>query len=155
MSNLSNLNNQVFTLINRVPRDKDTVATGSYVKHTLKNCGKKDGIYDRSSGTMAYAANTWTAYIGDWEGYKPPHWLEDGYYTISEEEKADCFTVAVGDLLIFADIPDEAPMSLNEFNAMKEKYKDMGGIISSVEVYIQYKLSGEPWKTNHIEAIKG
>lgn len=152
---LSNLYNKTYTIINRIPRDENTVAAGSYVKHKLDMCSKRGGVYDKSSGTMVYKDNSWTAYIGDWEDYRPPHWLEGGYYQISEEEKADYFTVAVGDLLIFSDITDEVPANLNEFNALKEKYKDIGGIISSVEVFIQYKTNGEPWKTNHIEAIKG
>lgn len=155
MRSLSDFNNQVFTLINRVPRDTETSATGSYIKHVLKNCGKKSGIYDRASGTMAYSANSWTAYLYDWKAYKPANWLDGGYYQMSAEEKANYFTVAVGDLLIFADIQDEKPATLNEFNAIKERYKDIGGIISSFEVYIQYKPNGEPWNTNHIEAVKG
>ena len=62
---LSNLSGSVFTLINQFTAD----GTQKYTKHTLKNCGKREGIYDKSGGQRFYKAGTWTAYIQDWEKY--------------------------------------------------------------------------------------
>ena len=150
---LSNLNGQVFTIINQIPTSATVSTKTVWKKYKLTNCGKRDGLYDKSSGTMAYRANTWTAYIGNWQQYKPPTWLDGGYYALSD--KTGVYTANVGDLLIFADIPDEVPTTLQEFIALRDKYKDIGGIITGQEIYINYKPNGTPWKTNHIELVKG
>ena len=104
---------------------------------------------------MVYKANSFTAFIYDWEQYKAPHWLEGGYYLLPDDKKSDFFTANTNDLIIFADIPDEAPTTTTEFTALTQKYKDIGGLISGVNVYINHKPNGEPWRTNHIELIKG
>ena len=155
MSYLSDLNGQVFTIINQIPQSQTVATKTAWKKHTLTDCGKRDGLYDKSSGTMLYRANAWTAYIQNWQRYKKPNWLDGGYYALTEDEKEEYFTVNVGDLLIFADIPDAAPATLQEFNVLRDKYKDMGGVITGAEVYISYKPNGTPWATNHVEAIKG
>ena len=152
---LSNLNGQVFTIINQIPTSQTVATKTAWKVYRLTDCGKRDGLYDKSSGTMAYKANTWTAYINDWQQYKPPTWLADGYYALSDAEVAEHYTANVGDLLIFEDITDEAPTTLKEFTALRDKYKDIGGIITGQEVYVNYKPNGTPWKTNHIECIKG
>ena len=152
---LSNLNNQVFTIINQIPTSQTISTKVAWEKYKLTDCGKRDGLYDKSSGTMAYKANTWTAYIGGWQEYKTPTWLDGGYYALPDDEKVEHYTANVGDLLIFSDITDEAPATLQEFTALRDKYKDMGGIITGQEVYVNYKPNGTPWKTNHIELIKG
>ena len=152
---LSNLNNQVFTIINQIPTSQTVSTKVAWEKYRLDKCGKSDGLRDESSKTMAYKANTWTAYIGNWQEYKPPTWLDDGYYALSDDEKAEYYTANVGDLLIFADIPDETPTTLQEFNALRDKYKDIGGIITSQKAHTLYKSNGTPWPNNHIELIKG
>lgn len=152
---ISNLNGQVFTIINQIPTSATVATKATWEKYRLTDCGKDDGLYDKSSGTMAYKANTWTAYIRNWQQYKPPTWLSDGYYALSDAEKANFFTANVGDLLIFADITDETPTTLQEFNALRDKYKDMGGIITSQKAHTRYKPNGAPWPNNHIELIKG
>lgn len=151
---LSNLNGEVFTIINQIPTSQDIATKVKWIKHRLVNCGKKDGIYDKSSGQTFYKANTWTAYIHDWQNYVKPLWCDNGYYGLSDEEKEKLFTVNVGDLLIFADIPDEAPTTLQEFKNLCDKYRDCGGTITGAEAYIKFKNNGMPWKTNHIEVIK-
>ena len=104
---------------------------------------------------MVYKANTFTAYIYDWEQYKSPNWLNGGYYALADKDKGNYFTVNIGDLIVFADIPDTVPTTLQEFQTLVTKYKDNGGTVSSAQAYINYKSNGTPWKTNHIEAIKG
>lgn len=152
---LSNLKNEVFTIINQIPECQDTATKKEWQKTTLFHCGKKDGLYDKSTGTMIYKANTWTAFIYDWTKYKPPLWLDGGFYSLSADEKSLHFTVNAGDLLIFSDIPDAVPSTLQEFNALRDKYKYNGGIITGQEVYINFRPDGKPWQTNHIEIIKG
>lgn len=151
---LSDLDTDIFTIINQIPSSQTIATKTAWKKHRLVKCSKKDGIYDKSNGQMAYKANTWTAYIKDWQSYRKPLWVDGGYYTLTENDKDKYFTVNVGDLLIFADIADNAPLSIQEFNALKDKYKDCGGVITGTEVYINYKNNGEPWRTNHIEVIK-
>lgn len=152
---LSNLNGQVFTIINQIPTSRAIATKVAWKKYRLDNCGKRDGLYDKSSGTMVYKANTWTAYIQNWQQYKKPNWLDGGYYSLTENEKEQYFTVGIGDLLIFSDIADSVPTNLTEFNALRDKYKDIGGIVTGTEEYINYKPNGAPWATNHIEVIKG
>ena len=152
---LSNLNHETFTIINQIPQAPKIPTKIAWKKYTLKGCDKKVGLYDKTSGTMVYKANSFTAYIYDWEHYKAPVWLNDGYYTIADVDKGDYYTANVGDLIIFADIPDIAPATTAEFAELTQKYKDIGGIISGVNVYINHKPDGTPWKTNHIELIKG
>lgn len=150
---LSDLYNETFTIINQIPKSADTAAKAAWKKHTLKKCGRQTGIYDRTNGMMAYKANTFTAYIYDWESYKPANWSDGGYY--ASDDKDSYFTVNIGDLIVFADIPDLVPTTLQEFQSLVTKYKDNGGTVSSVQAYLKYKSDGTPWKTNHIEAIKG
>lgn len=152
---LSKLNGEVYTIINQIPISQSVATKAGWKKHKLKNCGRRDGLYDKSSGQMFYKDNTWTAYAGDWQRYKKPLWNEDGYYSLKESEQEQYFTANVGDLLIFSDIPDDAPTTLQEFNILRDKYKNNGGIVTAAEVYISFRSNGEPWKTNHIEVIKG
>ena len=152
---LSRLAGQTFTIINQIPQSATVLTKTQWKKKVLKDCGKKDGLYDRSSGTMAYKANTWTAFINDWQMYKAPNFLDGGYYALDDELKDQYFTANVGDLLIFADIPDDAPTTIQEFNQLRDKYRDIGGPITSAEVYINFNADGTPWKTNHVELVRG
>ena len=102
---------------------------------------------------MIYRANSWTAWIGDWQHYREPDWLDGGYYTLTD--KTLYYTANAGDLLIFSDIPDAVPASEQEFQALVTKHKNAGGILSSVQAFINYKQNGTPWRTNHIEIVKG
>ena len=152
---LSDLNHETFTIINQIPQSPTVSTKIAWKKNVLTKCDRRDGLFDKSSGTMLYKANTFTAYIGEWEKFKSPNWLEGGFYALADVDKENYFTANVGDLLIFADIPDISPTTTAEFTALTQKYKDMGGIISGVNVYINHKPNGEPWRTNHIELIKG
>ncbi len=155
MIGLSNLKSEVFTIINQMPTSQTVATKSAWVKHTLTMCGKKDGLYDKTSGAMVFKANTWTAFIYNWKQYKKPLWTDGGYYALPDTDKGKYFTVSVGDLLVFDDIPDNTPETLQEFNALRDKYKYSGGIITGSEVYINYRPNGVPWRTNHIEIIKG
>lgn len=150
---LSNLKNKTFTIINRIPVSCDNAQIVSYHKHTLKECDVKNSFADKTSGATVCKANTWTAYIGDWEHYKAPIWQKGGFYAL--ESKTGYFTAQNGDLLIFADIGDNVPENSQEFQALINKYKDCGGVITQATAYINFKDDKEPWKTNHIELIKG
>lgn len=152
---LSNLKNQTFTIINQIPKNAETATKTAWKKKVLRGCGMQSGIFDKTSSSMIYKANTFTAYISDWRGYKAPNWLDGGYYALSDKDKANYFTVNVGDLIVFAQVSDPEPTTLQEFNAMVLKYKDNGGTITGTNAYINFKPDGTPWKTNHIEAIKG
>lgn len=154
-SGLTEFNGETYTIINRIPKSAGTAETARFQKYTLNHCGRQGGIYDRTSGQMFYKANTWTVYLCDWQTFRPPNWMDGGYYALSESEQEKYFTANVGDLLIFADVSDAAPASISEFSALAAKYKDCGGMITGTEVYIRYKPNGTPWKTNHIEVVKG
>ena len=152
---LSNLKDKTFTVINRIPTAAGSAQIEKWIKNTLRGCDRLDGIYDRTNGTMVRAADTWTAWLGDWQSFKSPDWLDDGYYTLTDDEKARFYTANVGDLLIFNEIPDSAPTDERGFRALIDKYKSMGGIITGVKAYINYKPNGAPWHTNHIELTRG
>ena len=154
-SGLSDFNSETFTIINQIPQAPNIATKIKWKKYTLKRCDKRDGLFDKSSGTMVYKANSFTVFVSDWEHYKAPTWLNGGYYALADMDKSEYFTVNPGDLIIFADIPDLEPETTAEFTALSQKYKDIGGIISGVNVYVNYKPDGTPWKTNHIEIIKG
>lgn len=149
----SNLKNKTFTIINQIPQSAAVATKTAWKKNTVGNCGMINGIIDRTTGTMIHKANTFTAFIGEWKKYKAPNWLDGGYYALSDKD--NYFTVNIGDLIVFADIPDLAPTTMQEFQTLVTKYKDNGGTVSSAQAYINYKSDGTPWKTNHIEAIKG
>lgn len=152
---LSILSNETFTIINQIPQAPNIATKSRWKKNVLRNCDKKDGLLDKSSGTMVYKANTFTVFLTEWQNYKAPTWFENGYYSMADVDKNGYYTANVGDLIIFADIPDETPTTTAEFTALTQKYKDIGGLISGVNVYINYKPDGTPWKTNHIELVKG
>lgn len=150
---LSKLMNKTFTIINRIPASANNAQITAYKKYLLIGCGVQGGFIDKSSGTMVYKSNVWTAWISDWRHYKPPTWTDSGYYGMSSKD--GFYTASNGDLLIFADISDAAPETSQEFQTLVNKYKDMGGLITAANPYINYNATGMPWKTNHIELIKG
>ena len=84
---LSDLNCGQFTIINQIPKSQAITTKIRWIKHTLVNCDKKDGLYDKSSGQILYRANTFTAYVYDWQRYKKPLWDKDGYYALPDAEK--------------------------------------------------------------------
>ncbi len=152
---MSNLFSETFTIINQIPASQTNPAKVKWKKHFITMCDRRDGIFDQSSGKMAYKANSWSVWCKDWEHYKPPIWTADGYYTLGDDEKDNYFTANVGDLVVFAEIPDVEPVNIKEFNDIVNKYRDNGGTITSAQSYINYKPDGTPWATNHIEMIKG
>lgn len=150
---LSRFNDKIFTIINRIPKSADNAQVAEWVKNTLKQCDKQSGISGgKTDQTVIFKANSWTVWLADWQRYKEPNWSEDGYYTLSNRN--GYYTVCPGDLLIFADIPDNAPTNEQQFQKLAAKYKNMGGVITSAQAYINFKANGEPWRTNHIEAVK-
>ena len=150
---LSRLKNKTFTIINCIPTSESNPQIAEWRKYTLKNCGMQSGIYDKSAESMVYKANTWTAWLDDWQHYKSPTWLDSGYYALPDKSKY--YTANIGDLLIFEDIPDETPRNTHEFKSMAEKYKNMGGIFTAAQAFVNYRPNGTPWRTNHIEIVKG
>lgn len=152
---LSGLNGETFTIINQIPLNPSNATKTAWKKHILTGCSKRGGLYDKSSGTMVFDANTWTVFCDNWQNYKEPLWVCNGYYALTEDEKNEFFTVRPKDLIIFAEIDDPVPTSTAEYQALKNKYADCGGEITGVEVYINYHPNGNPWRTNHIEIIKG
>lgn len=153
--NLSDLKDKTFTIINRIPTSANNPQISKWIKSVLMKCDMQDGIFDKTSQTMVYKAHTWTAWVADWQRYKAPHWLDDGYYALADDEKSEFYTVNAGDLLIFSEIPDSAPTSEQEFQQLAAKYKNTGGILTASEAYINYRPNGTPWRTNHIEIIRG
>lgn len=152
---LSKLNNDTITIINQIPQSDTSAVKVEWRKHIIRNCSVRMGIFDKSSGTMSNSANTFTVYVKDWQNYTAPDWLQNGYYSMSDEDKEKHYTANINDLVIFDAVPDAVPTKVSEFTALTQKYKDIGGLVSSVSVYINHKPSGEPWKTNHIEIVKG
>ena len=151
---LSNLKDKTFTIINRVPTSETNHQTVKWKKFTLEGCGWVGGIYDKSSGTVINRNNTWTAWIGNWQAYTPPTFCDGGFYALSDEEISRHYTVTAGDLLIFDDIPDSEPANEREFQTLASKYKNMGGLLTGAEVYINYRPNGNPWRTNHITIVR-
>lgn len=151
---LSNLYNKTFTIINQIPTSETVATKIAWVKHSISHCDKVGSIYDKSTGNMVYKVNTFTAYIKDWQNYREPSFSDDGYYSIYQTEKT-AYTANVGDLVIFREIDDPAPTTLKEFNDLRSKYATEGGILTSVEAFINYKDGKTPWETNHIELVKG
>lgn len=151
---LSKLYDKTFTIINQIPTSATVSTKIAWVKRTIKGCDKTDGTYDKSTGTMVYKANTFTAYLKDWQNYREPNFSDNGYYSIYGTDET-LYTANVGDLIIFREIEDPAPTTANEFNNLRSKYANEGGILTGVEAYINYHADGKPWRTNHIELIKG
>ncbi len=152
---LSDLFGDTYTIVNQIPLSETNAAKTAFKMRRITMCGKRDGLYDKSSDTMIYRTNTWTVRTKEWRLYKRPVWTEGGYYALSDNEKAQYFTVCPGDLLIFGEISDAAPVSITEFNALRDKYRNNGGIITGSEIFIHYRADGSPWATNHIKIIKG
>lgn len=151
---LSQLYDKTFTIINQIPTSETIATKIAWVKHTISGCDKSDGLYDKSTGNMVYKANTFTAYIKNWESYRDPNFSGNGYYSIYNRNP-DLFTATPGDLVIFRAIDDPAPTTVKEFNDLRTKYAAEGGAITGAEAYINYRSAGVPWSTNHIELIKG
>ena len=143
------------TIINQIPTSQTNRAKIAWKKHVITQCDIRNGFYDRSTDTMVYKAGSWEVLTKDWAKYLSPTWVDGGYYTVPDIDKDSYFTVGVGDLLIFAEISDPVPTNTTEFNELRSKYENMGGIITGHEVYMHFKPNGSPWNTNHIKIIKG
>lgn len=151
---LSNLFDKTFTVINQIPTSQTVATKIAWVKHTISGCDVVSGIYDKSTGNMVYKANTFTAYLKNWHNYREPNFSEHGYYSIYKTDKT-LYTANVGDLVIFREIDDPAPTTLKEYNDLKMKYSKESGEASTVEAFINYHNDKTPWRTNHIELIRG
>lgn len=151
---LSNLFDKTFTIINQIPTSETVSTKIAWKKHIISKCDVAEGIYDKSSGTMVYNANTFTAYLKNWEKFREPNFSENGYYYLYNTDDT-LYTASVGDLLILREIQDPEPTSAKEFNALRTKYSNEGGILTGKESFLNYRPNGTPWKTNHIELIKG
>ena len=151
---LSNLYDQTFTMINQIPASQDNPAKTAWTKRLLAGCDKVDGIYDKSSGGIVFKSSAFTVYCKDWEKYRAPLFTADGYYSLYRSDET-LYTANIGDLILFAAVDDPAPASVAEFNALRDKYRNCGGVITACECYINYKPDGTPWRTNHIEIVKG
>lgn len=151
---LSNLYDKTFTIINQIPTSVTNATKVAWVKNVLPHCDKVSGIYDKSSGNMFYKSNTFKVYCEDWQNFRSADFSNKGYYSVYQTEKT-AYTANIGDLVIFGEIAEEAPTTIQEFNALRTKYQNNGGILTAVEVYINYKNKTIPWATNHIELIKG
>lgn len=151
---MSNLFSETFTIINQIPQSPTIATKIKWKKNFISRCDRRDGLFDKSTGTMAYKANAWTVWCKDWESYRPPLWIDSGYYALPDDEKADYWTANVGDLIVFAEIEDVEPTTTREFQELVTKYKDYGGTITSAQAYINFRPDGTPWRTNHIEMIK-
>ena len=153
---LSKFGTKTFTIINQIPKSENDTSKTKWQKHILTHCDVRNGVYDKSTGVFSGRGNLWTVYIYDWQFYKPPIWSKDGYYFLDDLKKEKYFTVNVGDLIIFENIPDKVPTSISEFSELEKKYRQNGGTVSNCEAFIRFKRDGKtPWKTNHIEAVKG
>lgn len=151
---LSNLTDKTFTIISQIPTSTTVSTKIAWVKRVIKGCDKTDGIYDKSTGTMVYKANSFTAYLSDWQNYREPNFSDNGYYSLyGTDDKL--YTATAGDLIIFGEIDDPAPNNAQEFNNLRNKYANNGGILTGAEAFINYRGDGKPWRTNHIELIKG
>lgn len=51
------------------------------------------------------------------------------YYSLKESDQELYFTANIGDLLIFADITEPVPVTLQEFQALRDKYKTTGALL--------------------------
>lgn len=151
---LSNLYDKTFTVINQIPTSQTVATKIAWVKHVVNGCDMVSGIYDKSTGNMVYKANTFTAYLKDWQNFREPNFSDDGYYSLYMTEKS-LYTANVGDLVVFRAIDDPAPTTMQEFNSLRTKYASEGGILTTVEAFINYQNDKTPWRTNHIELIKG
>ena len=152
---MSNLFSETFTIINQIPQSPTVPTKVLWKKHFISNCDRRDGIYDRSDRVMAYKASAWTVWCKDWQRYKPPDWTNEGYYILFSEAKDNYWTANVGDLIVFAEIPDIVPTTVAEFQSLVNKYRENGGLITQAQSYINYRADKTPWATNHIEMIKG
>lgn len=110
-----------------------------YAKHVLNRCMKTGGQYDKTTHAMINVPGIYTAYIGDWEDFR------GGKYTLSK-----------GDLIVFENVPDSAPQSSDDFDALADKYNDgsRGMIIANVSENVLFD-GGAPWSINHIEVTNG
>ena len=151
---LSNLFDKTFTVINQIPTSQTVATKIAWTKHTISGCDLVSGIYDKSTGNMVYKANTFTAYLKDWQNYREPNFSDNGYYFIYGTDET-LYTATAGDLIIFREIDDPVPTTAQEFNNLRTKYVNEGGILTGAEAYINYRADGKPWRTNHIELIKG
>lgn len=138
----------------QIPTSASIATKTKWIKYTLNGCDKTDGVYDKTSDTVVNKATSWTVYVKDWQSWRAPSWVGGGYYAQTALEKQNTYTIAVGDLIVFDDVDDVAPSSVAEFNALVNKYKNNGGAVTSSEAFINYNGS-TPWKTNHIEAVRG
>lgn len=146
---LTNLFDKTFTVINQIPKSNFSGQKVSWEKHVLKGCACTGGIYDKSKKAISLSGGKFTVYIKNVEKFKPPCFAEkaeDGYYSAPRDKRADFFTLGKGDLIVFDIIPDEVPKSVEEYDALIEKYGTNMMTVSGYEVF-----NVKDWRTNHIE----
>lgn len=143
---LTDLCGKVFTVINKIPKSSFSGQKISWEKHIVKNCACVGGIYDKSKGTISNSGGKFTVYIKEIGKFKAPSFSAGGYYALEKDKRTNFFTLAKGDLIVFDDISGNAPESIEEYDALIEKYGETAMTVSGYEMFC-----ADGWKTSHIE----
>lgn len=117
------------TIYNDIPQTEDTPR--SLGRFVVGCCNIQGGTADKSDGTIRNAVNSKTVITKDIEHYKPPQ----EYLSLSETDRESCFTVQVGDFIVFGEA-DDTVANASEFAALQIKYKNFGMKVTAVDVSI-------------------
>ncbi len=144
---MTDLNTKSFTIYNTIPGTDDSNPSYGW-RHVVHKCNKQQGFRKIISGDAVTTANKTTFFCKDFGAYLPPTSLPGGYYALPAEKRAEHFTLAVGDLIVFAVVEDEINHNKSsELNDLKKKYSQISMTVQEAFAY----LNG--MRTDHLEAI--
>ena len=125
----TNLWKSKVTIYNDLPATADTPRR--FERFVIERCQIQGGYVDKASATIRNTVNAKTVITKDVERYKTP--VE--YRQLPENERTGCFTVQVGDYIVFGEI-DDTVANASDFAALQTKYKDCGIKVASVNASI-------------------
>lgn len=125
----TNLFNKTVTIYNDV--SPDGVNPRRFYRYVLKGCAIYNQLGETADGTISRVVNAQNVIIKDVEHYKSP--IE--YSKLPADIKGKYYTAKVNDFVVLAEV-DDVVTTAKEFQALQEKYADIGFSITAVNASI-------------------
>lgn len=135
-----------FTIYNIIP-NKPGVSNIVYGnRRVVSKCYQEGEVSEKLRDSSTQLVTGKFFYTKDILHYKPATWENDGYYSLTDEDKSKFYTLAPGDIIIFKGVSDSVTNS-TEFNALKVTYSNIYMTVNKTNSFI---LGLE---TDHIYAV--
>lgn len=104
----------------------DSVNPRRFDRNLINSCSVQGGFVSSSNGTIVNIVNSQNVITKDIKRYVP----YEAYRKLPEDLRTDCYTVKIGDFIVFGEVEDVATTAA-EFSQLQQKYKNNGMKVTS------------------------